>query len=111
MGKMPVECNGIALIDCKKDFCKLNCEWRSTHAGRHKNENEIREKQAVRSKFKNPIPLCIVLEKDLLEFIKAQAIQMSVIDHKFISHNELIRNALIKSFPTPKQYDMFGKSL
>jgi len=49
-----------------------------------------------------------VLEKDLVDFIKNQALQRSVNEGFYVEPNELIREALQKAFPTPKHYDMFG---
>jgi len=68
-----------------------------------------KEKQPKkRSKINNPQSICLVMEKDHLDFIKKQALQLSVQQGTYIEPNELIREALQKAFPTPKQFDMFG---
>lgn len=111
MGEMPQNCNGISLLDCQKEFCRINCEWRCSTAGRLKSTAEPKEKQTNRAKFKNPRQICLIVEKELLDYIKYQAIQLSAKTRFYVSHNELIRETLIKAFPTPKQYDMFGKAM
>ena len=60
--------------------------------------------------MKNPVSICLVLEKDHLDFIKKQALHRSVNEGILMEANQLIREALIKQFPTPKQYNMFGEN-
>ena len=61
-----------------------------------------------KGKIKNPKTICLVLEKDLVDFIHKQALQMSMDKGVYVEPNDLIRSAIAKAFPTPKQYDMFG---
>ena len=107
---MPPNCNGLALIDERSDFCKLNCQWVKKNVGRPALPKKDVKKDVKRGKVKNPKSICLVLEKDLVDFIKNQALQRSVQEGIYIEPNELIREALLKAFPTPKQCDMFGGS-
>jgi len=76
-------------------------------AGRPSIEKKESKKKS-RSTISNPKSICLVLEKDHLDFIKKQALQLSVQEGTYIEPNQLIREALQKAFPTPKQFDMFG---
>lgn len=106
---MPQDCTGLALLDETKEFCKWNCTWIKKPAGRTAlPKDEKPRKRASRSKLNNPKSICLVLEKDHIDFIKSQALQRSISEGTFIEPNELIREALQKAFPTPKQFDMFG---
>ncbi len=110
MGHMPIGMNAVARLCEKTDFCKLNCKWIANKAGRkakigaEKPEKKLRQ----RSSIKNPKPVCLVLEQDTVDFIRSQALQISLKEGVTIEPNELIRQALQKAFPTPKQFDMFG---
>jgi len=106
MGEMPLECNGLALRNENEDFSKWNCMWVQKPKGRPIIKKEKQPKK--RSKINNPQSICLVMEKDHLDFIKKQALQLSVQQGTYIEPNELIREALQKAFPTPKQFDMFG---
>ena len=105
---MPQNCNGLSLIDDDKDFCKLNCAWARKSAGRPALPEKKKYQKKKRSMIQNPKSICLVLEKDHLDFIKNQALQLSVQEGHLIEPNELIRDALQRAFPTPKQFDMFG---
>ena len=109
MGAMPSNCNGLTLIDETKDFCKVNCQWVFTKNGRKKLEKRDVNVQKKRRGMKNPVSICLVLERDLLDFIKKQALHRSVNDGVLMEANQLIREAIVKAFPTPKQYNMFGE--
>jgi len=106
---MPSNCNGLALIDEDKDFSKWNCRWSKKNVGRQQIEKKVFTKVSKRTKFKNPKPVCIVLEKEHVDFIKNQALQRSIQVGSIVETNELIREALQKAFPAPKQFDMFGE--
>lgn len=108
MGMMPEECNGLELLDKDIEFCKLNCRWAKKKAGRPPIDKKEPKPKTRRSTIKNPQTICLVMEKDHLDFIKGQALQKSVQEGKLIEANQLIREALQKAFPTPKQFDMFG---
>lgn len=105
---MPEECNGLSLIDEEIEFCKLNCKWSKKAQGRRKIDRQADAKKNTRSKIKQPQSICLVMEKDHLDFIKNQALQRSVQEGHLIEANELIREALQKAFPAPKHFDMFG---
>jgi len=106
---MPPLCNGLELIDKTKEFSKWNCRWVTKHAGRHSKPAQAKEKNRVKNpKMKNPKSICLVLEKDHLDFIKNQALQRSMQEGVYIEPNQMIREALQRAFPAPKQFDMFG---
>lgn len=110
MGPMPAECNGLQLIDETKDFCKANCRWERKKQGApiRAQKKELAPKN--KSKLKNPKPVYISLEREMLDFIKSLALKMSIEQGVYIEPNDLIREALAKAFPT-QQYDMFGKEI
>lgn len=108
MGEMPEECNGLELIEGQTEFNKLTCRWVKRAVGRQRKEKKEKEIKPKKGGFKNPKSICLVLEKDLIDFIKSQALQKSMQEGVYIEPNELIRQALQKAFPTPKQCDMFG---
>jgi hypothetical protein len=111
MGKMPDNCNGLELIDDTKEFCKFNCRWSQKRSGRYAKPDTIRKKPlGPNAKIKNPKSICLVLEKDHLDFIKKQALQRSVNEGVSIEANQMIREALQRAFPAPKQFDMFGNA-
>ena len=78
--------------------------------GKRATKKKEKRKGVTRSKFQKSKTICLVMENDLFEFIEKQAMQRSLTEKCYIEPNELIREALKKAFPTPKQYDMFGKS-
>ena len=106
---MPEDCNGLSLIDDDIEFCKLNCKWSRKAQGRLKLNREAPPRpKSKRNSIKQPQSICLVMEKDHLDFIKNQALHRSVKEGHLIEANELIREALQKAFPAPKQFDMFG---
>lgn len=105
---MPNDCNGLSQIDENLEFCKINCKWTKKAQGRKKIDRQAPRPKGARSSIQNPQSICLVMEKDHLDFIKCQALQRSVQEGHLIEANELIREALAKAFPTPKQFDMFG---
>ena len=108
MGKMPENCNGIELLNPEADFCKLNCRWGKKKSGRNSLGKKIVKSKHPKTKLKNPKQVCLWIEKEQLDFIKRQALQKSLESGVLIESNELIRQALIKAFPAPSQFDMFG---
>lgn len=109
MGPRPEDCTGIQLLDETKDFSKYNCKWTKNNQGRPKITRQDVEKPK-KVVIKNPKNICLVLEKDLFEYIKRQALHRSVQEGTLIETNELIREALYQCFPMPKQMDMFKKT-
>lgn len=113
MGQIPELCNGLKRKDESKDFCKINCEWGKSSKGRKqvlKSLNIKKDKTTTvsKDKIKNPVSICLVLEKDVMDFIRSQAIYKSQQEGALIEPNSLIREAVYKAFPCPKQFDMFG---
>lgn len=111
-----MECNGIALIDETKPFCKLNCKWVFKRKGRKKLDSTKRLEEKKNSnkkngKLVNPISICLSMEKDQLDYIKKQALTESIQKGQYVEANELIRQAIQKVFPMPTNFDMFGASL
>ena len=105
---MPKGFNGLERVDENAPFKPGNCLWVKKNQGRPALNKKPRKPIKPRGGFKNPKAVCVILEKDLLDFIKKQALQQSMNQGVYIEPNQLIREALIKAFPTPKQYDMFG---
>lgn len=110
MGEMPKNCNGLELIDFELPYCKLNCKWVFKTGGRKTLEKKVEKVNRRASGIKNPKSICLVLENEQFEFIRRQAIARSSREGIIIEPNQLIREALQKAFPTPKQFDMFGDS-
>ncbi len=96
------------LIDEEKDFSKWNCKWIKKLRGRAVNPKTEEKKVKKKVSISNRKTICLSLEADHLDFIKSQALQMSVSQGVYIEPNTLIREALQRAFPTPKQFDMFG---
>lgn len=110
MGMMPENCNGLELIDSHYPFCKFNCRWIFKTAGRKELEKKSAKVNRSAYRIKNPKRICLVLDSDHYDFIIRQAIAKSSREGIIISPNEIIREALQKAFPAPKQFDMFGDS-
>lgn len=109
MGAMPEGCNALIRIDSALDYSKFNCKWGFAKQGRPpKNKEKPIAKKTKRSRIKEPKVVCITLEKDHVEYIKSQAIALSRETSQFVETNDMIRTALEKAFPYPKQFDMFG---
>ena len=108
MGEMPESCNGLLLIDSAKEFCKLNCKWYKKNNGRPCEDKKKSKSLNTKARLKNPKAVCINLEQDHLDFIKAQALKQSQIEGRIIHSQVLMREALERQFPHPKQFDMFG---
>lgn len=113
-GKMPDGCNTIALRDETKDFCRANCYWTFSNRGPKSIDQKKTDKaykKKCRSSIKNPKSIFLTLEKEHVDYIRSQALQMSMSRGVYIEANQLIREALVKAFPLPSQYDMFGAEL
>lgn len=111
MGTMPEDCNGVKLADGYKEFSKLTCTWSKKSCGRppSKKPQKTVKKDSKKLGFKSPKSICLVLEKEHLDFIKSQALQRSISNGVPVETNQLIREALQRAFPVPSQFDMFGK--
>lgn len=111
MGHIPEGYNGIHLAEGHEEFCKWTCKWVKKKAGRPALNKPKKESSGKNKKlgFKTPKSICLVLEKEHLDFIKAQALKRSLSEGVPVEANQLIREALQKAFPTPRQVDMFGK--
>lgn len=108
MGELPDDCTGIKQIDPELPFCKENCQWVYRTVGRPPKAKDRAKYKNRCKKVQNPISICLVLEKNHLEFIRQQALHRSVKEGVYIEANDLIREALTIAFPLPTQYDMFG---
>lgn len=109
MGPMPEGCNALVRLDPKIHYCKHNCKWGFARRGRPRSDKEKPiTKKTKKNRIKEPKVVCVTLEKDHVEFIKQQALALSRETGQFVETNDLIREALQKAFPAPKQFDMFG---
>ena len=113
MGPMGDNYNGIHLLDPTKDFCKFNCKWAWNDSGRTRKQiTRLTRKKPVDSPYKrliNPRSVCLVLEQDLIDFIKKQAMHKSLEEGYYITANEMIREVLTRQFPRATQRDMFKR--
>lgn len=109
MGECPEDCNGLELIDRNAEFSKFNCRWVKRNSGRPVTTVETKAtKKRLRSKLKEPRNICLVLEKNLLDYIRSQALYRSSQEGMIVEANDLIRDALERAFPVPQQMDMFS---
>lgn len=108
---MPLTCNGLELLDGCNEFGKLTCKWSKKKAGRTPKLIDFKSKKKPRPAIKNPKNICLVIDKDQLDYIKRQALQKSITEGVNIEANQLIREAIQRSFPLPKQLDMFGAKI
>jgi hypothetical protein len=111
MGPIPEGFTGIQLIDESKDFSKWNCRWAKRNVGRQSIPKKKAKKKKPRSLIKNPQPICLVLERNLLDYIKEQALKRSLEIGSYVEPNDMIRDAIKNAFPVPGEYDMFGTKL
>lgn len=109
MGPMPANCNGISRLDNTKEFNRYNCIWSYNKRGCKRKPTTVpKPKKNPRwSKLKNAVTVCLTIEKDLLDFIKSQALQRSIELGHIVESNEMIRDALAAQFPMKKQLDLF----
>lgn len=108
---MPESCNGLLLVDPSLlEFSKWNCRWVKKKAGRQPSDKPKKKSKPKlnRATIKKPKSICLVLEKEHLDFIKSQALQRSLSEGIPVEANQLIREALQRAFPIPGQLDMFG---
>lgn len=109
MGPIPEGKNGIELIDKTKDFSKDNCMWVSKVRGRKSAPKELGElKKKDPLKIKNPKTISLIIENELYEFIRKQSLMKSLETGLHFHVNDLIREALKKSFPILSQTDLLG---
>ena len=106
MGKCPEDCNAILRIDDSKDFFKLNCRWGFVGEGRPKTRVVKKNKRKL---MKNPYLITVRIEKDYVDFLKNQAIHKSLENKKVYTLSDIIKDALNKFCPAPKQIDMFDE--
>ena len=107
MGEMPLGCDGLILNDERAGYCKLNCQWGKIKPGPSAGKKAVR--QGKRKPIEKPVTICLPLNQDHYDYIKRQAIIRTAQEGQFFTANELIREALVKAFPLPSHYDMFGK--
>ena len=109
MGPMPPQCNGLMRIEPTVDFCPLNCIWEEKRIGKPISGKPKKSKHhKCKNSLDDPKTITLTLERDHVAFIKSQALQRSIASGSYMSVPQLIREALQKAFPAPKQFDMFG---
>lgn len=106
MGPMPPHCDGLLLHDRSKGYQKFNCKWGKVPRGPE--PGKAHAGKGRRKIIEKPVQICFSLNKDHYEFIKRQAIMRTQEEGEIVTANELMREALIRSFPCPTQVDMFG---
>lgn len=109
MGEMPENSNALIRLDSKIHFCKHNCKWGFVRQGRPRVGDERPAGKVTKKKrIKNPKTLCITLEQRHYDYIQKQALLASTQSGGIVQPNDLIRDALIKAYPCPELYDLFG---
>lgn len=103
MGKAPIGCTGIELIDYNSDFCRINCRWTSRDKRRPLAEMPNQKNRTKYKKYSKPKRITITLEQEYFEFIQRQAIEKSRIKKTPVSASDLIKEILIENAPMPKQ--------
>jgi len=114
MGPIPPECNGLVRLDEKVDFIPPNCKWGQKSKASTKTKTKKTPKikhHKCKNSLNDPKTIALSLERDHLEFINGQALKKSIQNGFYISAPQLIREALQKAFPAPKQFDMFGDKI
>lgn len=102
---MPQNADGLVLRDKGKGYQKLNCEWGKVARGPAPGKAGERGKRKC---IEKPIKICFSLNEDHYAYIKKQALMKSSEQGEIVTPQEMIREALIKAFPCPGYYDMFG---
>lgn len=110
MGNIPVNCNGLIIADGFFEFSKYTCHWGIKKQGRPPRPIDLNHKDMYK-KIRNGVPICLTVQKELIDFIRAQALELSLSQNSYISPNVLIREALHKAFPFNKGKDLFGNLL
>lgn len=106
---MPGNCNGLDRHDKTKEFNKYNCFWAYKKKGCKRKTGELKPKKIPPgSKIKQPVSICLTIEKDHLEFIKKQAMHRSLELGHLVEANDMIRDALKDQFPMSRQMDLMG---
>lgn len=107
MGKMTDEQDGLILADEKKGYNKFNAIWGKKKRGcpAQSEKKQVKPKKRV---IKNSMSFCMSIDHDHYAYIKRQAIMRSQQTGDMCSTNDLIREALIKTYPYSGQYDLFG---
>lgn len=109
MGEMPPNCNALIRIDKKVHYCKHNCKWGFAAQGRPRvSEERPPKKVTTRKRIKNPKTICVNLEQKHYEYIQKMAIMQTTQTGAIVQANDLIREALVKAYPCPELYDLFG---
>lgn len=103
---MPAQCDGLLLHDKSKGYQKLNCKWGKVPRGPE--AGKAHAGKGRRKLIEKPIQICFSLNKDHYDYIKKQALHKSQQEGEIVTPNEMMREALVKAFPCPTQYDMFG---
>ena len=72
---MPPECNALIFDESSghKEFCLVTCSWGIRNVGRKPANKPKKEMKKMKSSIKNPKPICLVMEKEHVDFIKNQA--------------------------------------
>lgn len=103
MGKAPLGCTGVELIDYDSDFCRINCRWITRDKRRPLVDMPNQKKRHVYKKYNDPKRITITLEQDFFEYIQRQAIEKSRQKNYPISAAEMIREVLEEAIPMPRQ--------
>lgn len=109
MGEMPEGANALIRIDKTLHYCKHNCKWGFVSQGRPRVANPRPPGKVTKKKrIKKPKTLCITLEQEHYDYIHKMALVKTQQDGELVHPNDLIREALVKAFPCPEIYDLFG---
>lgn len=109
MGEIDALQNTLILKEGCLEFNKLTCEWGYKNKGRPRLDVNIKSRNKnVKRKVEKPKPVLLVIEKEHVEYLEKLALHKSIESKKQIGVNDLIRESVNKTYPMPKNMDIFG---
>ena len=97
---MPEDYSGMKRLDSDKNFFKENCIWYNKSQ-----EDHTKKTGSKRKCLKHPMSVTIILERSHFNYIKKQALKLSLEQNRILHPRELIRHALQVFFLLPNEND------